>query len=121
MFHIHVASVSCGSRKSRSGCRICCNGQASVPNVLTVSDGLPLFCLGAAYVSHICCKWFIQMLHIFHTNVASASSRCCIYFAMATHVFSSCFKHMLQVFQLLWAYVAIPLDVAKVDLVLHMK
>jgi hypothetical protein len=40
---------------------------------------------------------------------------------MATHVFSSCFKHMLQVFQLLWAYVAIPLDVAKVDLVLHMK
>jgi hypothetical protein len=39
---------------------------------------------------------------------------------MATHVLSLCFRRMLQVFQLFQAYVAIPLDVAKVDLMLHM-
>ena len=88
-----------------------CNGytrmlQAAVPNVSAVLDG--------------CCMCFIWVLHIFYTYVASVSfgcficfntyvasvsSRCCIYFAMATHVFPSCFKHMLQVFQLFWTYV----------------
>ena len=110
VFHVDVA-------KSRSGCCICCNGytrmlQAFVPNVLAISDG--------------CCTCFICVLHMFHTYVASVSSECCIYFhtyvesvssrccvcfAMSTHVFPSCFERMLQMF---------PLDIAKIDLVLHM-
>jgi hypothetical protein len=66
-----------------------------------------VFYLGVAYV-------ITHMLQVF-------LSRCCICFAMATHVFFrvsdvcckcfNCFGHMLQIF---------PLDVAKVDLVLHM-
>ena len=58
------------------------------------------------YVSHICCKCFIWMLHMF---------------AMAnTHVFSQCFKHMLQVFQLFRTYVAsVSSKCYKLDLVLH--
>jgi hypothetical protein len=53
--------------------------------------------MGVAYVSHLCCKCW--MLHMFHTYVASVSSRCHI-FAIAIYVFSSCFKRMLQVFQM---------------------
>jgi hypothetical protein len=106
---------------------MCCNGythmlQASVPNVSAISD--------------VCCTCFIWVLHMFHTYVASVSSECCI-----------CFTHMLQVFHLYATYVLqwlhtcfprvlgiyfkcfnyfecmlqmFPLDVAKVDLALHM-
>jgi hypothetical protein len=84
-----------------------------------------LFQTHVASVLSGCCTCFthmlqvfhLLMLHMFHTYVASVSSRCCICFAMATHVFSwcckcfNCFGRMLQVFYL---------DVAKVDLVLHM-
>ena len=37
-----------------------------------------VFYLDVAYVSHICCKCFIRMLHMFHTHAASVLSRCCI-------------------------------------------
>jgi hypothetical protein len=124
---MHVASVSCGCYKSRSGYFIYCNSythmlEASVPNVSAVSDGcctrfiwvLYMFHTYVASVSSGCCKYF-------HTYVVSVSSRCCICFAMATLVFSSCFRRMLQVFQLFRTYVAhVSLDVAKADLVLHM-
>jgi len=85
--------------------------QMYVPHVLS----------GCSYVSHLCCKCFNRMLHMFHTYVACVSSRYCICFAMAKHVFSrvsdvccKCFNYlgcMLEMF---------PLDVAKVVLVLHM-
>jgi hypothetical protein len=39
------------------------------------------------------------MLQVFHPDVAY------VFTHMATHVFSSCFKHMLQVFQLFRTYV----------------
>jgi hypothetical protein len=111
VFHMHVASVSCGCCKIRI-LHICCNGytcmlQASIPKVSAISN--------------ICCPVFIWVLHMFHTYVASVlsgcyiyfhtyvasvSSRCCIHFEMATHVFLSCFRHMLQVSQLFWVYVA---------------
>jgi hypothetical protein len=55
------------------------------------------------------------VLHMFHTYIASVSFGCCICFthnmqcyicfAMATHVFSSCFRRMLQVFQLFQTYI----------------
>jgi hypothetical protein len=62
-FHMHVASVSCGYCKSRSGCCICCNSytrilETSVPNVLSIS-------------SDVYCKCVIWMLHMFHIYVAS--------------------------------------------------
>jgi hypothetical protein len=56
-------------------------------------------------------KCFIRMLYVFHTYVASILSRCCIYSAITTYVFPWCFICTLQVFHL---------DVAKVDLMLHM-
>jgi hypothetical protein len=82
-----------------------------------------------AMVVHICFNYIFQMFYLFQTSVATG---CCIYivfqlfsyicckcfhldfvmFAMATHMFSSflvfcnCFRHMLQLFQLFWTYVA---------------
>jgi hypothetical protein len=64
---------------------------------------LHVFYLRVAYVSNLCCKYFIWVLHMLHTYVASVPSGCCICFQ---HVFLSCFRHMLQVFQLFWTYVA---------------
>jgi hypothetical protein len=93
---MHVASVSCGCCKSRSGCCICCNGytrmlQASVPNVSAVSDG--------------CCTCFIWVLHMFYTYVASVLSRCCICFTLmlqvfhtdVVYVFNMCFPRVSNV------------------------
>jgi hypothetical protein len=44
-----------------------------------------VFYVDVAYLSHICCKYFIGMLHMFHTyvatvfsNVSSMSDICCI-------------------------------------------
>jgi hypothetical protein len=109
---MHVASVSCGCCKSRSGYCICCNGytrmlQMSVPNGSAVFRRmLHMFYLGVAYISHF-------MLQVFHPDIAYASHIRCkcfismlICFAMATHVFSSCFRRMMQVFQLFQTYVA---------------
>jgi hypothetical protein len=102
---MHVASVSCGCCKSRSRCCICCNGytcmlQVSIPNVSAVSDVWYMrVYLGVAYVSHLCCKCFIRMLHMFHIDVA--------YILQWLHTyFFSCFWRMLQVFQLFRTYVA---------------
>jgi len=106
-----VASVSCGCCKSRTRCCICCNGYTPMlfqmfQLIQTCSKYfswfrrmLHVFYLCVAYVSHLCCKCFIRMLHMF-------SHICCICFAMATHVFFSCFRCMLQVFQLFRTYVA---------------
>jgi hypothetical protein len=106
---MYVANVSCGCCKVYHDF-ICCNGytlQASVLNVSVVLNGCcTCFYLGVAYVSHLRCKCFIRMLHMFSHNVAGVSSRCCICFPMATHVFPSCFTCMLQVFQLFQTYVA---------------
>ena len=112
MFHLDVACVLSGCCKSRSGCCTCCNGythmlQASVSNASVVSDGwctcfiwvLHIFHTYVAIISSACCIYF-------HTYVASVSYRCCICFAIATHMFPSCFRCMLQVFQLFRTYVA---------------
>jgi hypothetical protein len=66
---------------------------------------LQVFHLDVAYVSYICCKCFIWMLHMFsiHTCFPGISDVCCKCF--------NCFRCMLQVFHL---------NVVKVDLVLHM-
>jgi hypothetical protein len=70
------------------------------------------------YVARVLSKCCIY-LEVFHPDVAYVShmlqvfsSGCCTCSAMATHVFPWCFIRMLQVFYL---------DVAKVDLVLHMS
>ena len=104
VFHVDVAYVA----MAIDVCYKCI-----VPNVLAVSDVCcKCFFLRVTYVSHICCKCLIRMLHMFHTYVASVSSGCCICFAMATHVFSfNYFGCKLQVFHL---------NIAKVDMVLHM-
>ena len=72
MFYKHVASVSYGYCKSRSGCCICCNGctcmlHMSIPKVSSVSLDVCCKCvyLDVAYISHICCKYFILMLCMF--------------------------------------------------------
>jgi hypothetical protein len=49
-----------------------------------------MFRLGVAYVSHLCCKCFIWVLHMFHTYIASVSSGRCICFQ---HIFLDiCYK-----------------------------
>ena len=71
VFCRYVASVLYRCCKSRSKCCICCNGctlmlQTSAPNVSSVFSDVCCKCvyLDVAYVSHICCKFFIWMLHI---------------------------------------------------------
>jgi hypothetical protein len=124
MFHIHVTSVSCECCKSKLEYYICCNGytrmlQAHVLNVSAVSDG--------------CCTCFIWVLHIFYSCVASVSSGCCIcfhtYVASVSFRGCICFAMAAHVFQMYIASVStvldvcckcFPLDVTKVDLILHM-
>jgi hypothetical protein len=73
------------------------------------------------YVSHIYCKFFICMLHLFYTYIASVLSECCIYLQWLIHIYFprvldvrckcfNCFRRMLQMFHL---------NIIKVDLVLH--
>jgi hypothetical protein len=70
---------------------------------------LHVFYLGVAYVSHLCCKCFIRMLHMFHTYDASVSS--------ILYVFCNGYTHVFLVFK---TYVAnVSLRYCKVDLVLH--
>jgi hypothetical protein len=83
MLQAHVSSVSYGCCKIRSGCYICCNDcrrmlQVSFLNVSSVFSDVCCKCvyLDIAYVSHIYCKFFIWMLHIF---------------AIILQVFSMCF------------------------------
>jgi hypothetical protein len=118
MFHVDVASVSCGCCKSRAGCRICCNGctrmlQAFVLNVSVVFPDVSCKCvyLVITYVSHICCKCFyLDVVYVLHG------------FQMFVRCFCKCFKCILQMFHL-------PLDVyckllhsyvSKEDRVLHL-
>jgi hypothetical protein len=79
-----------------------------------------LFQTDVARILSRCCICFTLML--FHPDVAydfthmlqMFLSRCCICFAMATHMFPSCFKSMLQVFQLFWTQLQMfPLHVSK--------
>jgi hypothetical protein len=80
--------------------------RASVPNVLVVSDGCcTCVYLGVAYTHFYVASVSSGCCICFHAYVSSVSSRCCICVAMATHVFPSCFKYMLQVFQLFHTYV----------------
>jgi hypothetical protein len=57
--------------------------QASVPNVSAVFPDVCCKCiyLNVAYVSHICCKCFVYMLHMFY-------------------LVSECFQVFLQVFHM---------------------
>jgi hypothetical protein len=86
---------------------------------------LQLFQTDVAHVLSGCCICFTHMLQVVYPDVAYFFTQMLQVFhldgayVLATHVFPSCFRRMLQVFQLFRAYVAIPLDVAKVDLVLH--
>jgi hypothetical protein len=102
---------SCGCCKSRSRCCICYNGythmlQVSVPNVSAVLDRCCMCLIWVLYMFHTyVASVSFQCCICFHTYVTSVLSRCCICFAMTTHVFPSCFRHMLQVFQLFRTYV----------------
>jgi hypothetical protein len=105
MFSRYVASVSYGCCKSRSRCYICCNGytrmlQASVSNVSSVFQTyvacvfiwmLQVFYLDVVYVSYICCKYFIWMLHIFVNGF---------------QVFCKCFGCICKCFSCFRTYVA---------------
>ena len=66
------------------------------------------------------CKCFIWMLHMFHTYVASVSSRCRICFAMATHVFLVFPTYVASVLTVSYVCCKCFINVAKVDLMLHM-
>jgi hypothetical protein len=111
IFQRYVASVSYGCCKSRSRCCICCNGNTCMlqTSVLNVSFIFHVSCkcvyLDVAYVSYICCKRFIWMLHML-----AVAFKC---FSGVSNLYCKCFcfRHILQVFHL---------DVAKVDRVLHM-
>jgi hypothetical protein len=87
MFQRFVASVS-------YGCCICCNGytcmlQVYVPNVLSVSQTyVASVNLNVAYVSRICCKCLIWMLHMLAT-----AFKC-------FRAFYKCFRRMLQEFRI---------------------
>ena len=83
VFHMHVASVSCGCCKSRSGCCIC-----------------------FAMAIHVCCKRLFQMFQLFHMHVASVScgccksrSGCCILQWLYTYVASFCSKHFISFYR----------------------
>jgi hypothetical protein len=112
MFQRYVVSISYGCCKSRSECCIYCNSytrmlQTSVPNVSSVFRCmLQVFFLDVAYVPHkyvasvlsrcrICLQWLSSVFQVFQI--------CCKSF--------SCFGRILQVFRL---------NVAKVDMGLHM-
>jgi hypothetical protein len=109
VFQRYVASVSYGCCKcNRSGCCICCNGytpmlQAFVPNVSSVFSYVCCKCvyLDVAYVSHIYCKCFLWMLHMFCNGFSNVSMCFCKYFGC-----------MFQVFHL-------SSDISKVDRMLH--
>jgi hypothetical protein len=98
VFHLVVASVSCGCCKSRLGCCLCCNGctcmlQEFVSNVSAIFPDVCCKCvyLDVAYFSHICCKCFMWMLRMFY--MVFKCFTCFIY--LQTHVASvasGCFK-----------------------------
>jgi hypothetical protein len=117
---MHVASVSCGCCKSRSGCYICCNGyihmlQASVLNVSPVSD----FCSTCfIWVLHMfssgCYICFTYMLQVFYLDGAYILQLLHMCFPRVSDICCKCFNYfgrMLQMFSL---------DVIKVDLMLYM-
>ena len=61
-----------------------------------------------------CCICFTHMLQVFHLDVAYV-------FQWLHACFPGVFRRMLQLFQLFWTYVEVfCLDVARVDMVLHM-
>jgi hypothetical protein len=97
---MYITSVSHGCCKSRSRCCICYNDytrmlQMSVLNFsFVIRRMLKGVYLDVAYVSRICWKRFIWMLHIFATVF-----KC-------YQVFCKCFKCMLQVFKLFQTYIA---------------
>ena len=101
MFQRYVASVSFGCYKSILECCICCNGytcmlQAYVPNVSSVFRRMLQMCLfDVAYVSHICCKCFIWMLHMFHTYGVSVCSKYFICFILMLHSSVLCCKYFV--------------------------
>ena len=110
MFHLDVASVSCGCCKSRSRCYICCNGctrmlQASVSNVSSI-------------FLHVCCKYgyvdvayvFTHMLRVFYLMLRM--------FAMVFKCFSYVFASVSSAFRRMFE--PLHLDVSKVDQLLHM-
>ena len=107
LFHLDLACMF------SSGCCICCCGyirmlQVYVPNVSSIFSnvGCKCVCLDVIYISHICCKCFIWMLHMFCNDFLVFLQ------VFETHVssVSSVYTRMLQVFQL---------DVLKVDWMLH--
>jgi hypothetical protein len=112
MFQRYVASVSYECSKSRSGCCICYNGythmlQVSVPNVSSVFSDVCCKCvyLDVAYVSHICCKCFIWILHMFcngFSNIFRCFCKCfrCVFYLsldVFANVSSGCFKSRIGI------------------------
>jgi hypothetical protein len=62
-----------------------------------------------AMTIHVCCKRLFQMFQLFQMDVVHVLSGCCIYFTVVLQVFhpdvAYVFTHMLQVFHLEVAYV----------------
>jgi hypothetical protein len=69
-----------------------------------------VFILDVAYISRICCKCFILILHMLAPTFQVFSDVLQVFQTYVASV-SAVFRHVLQMFYL---------DVAKVDLVLHM-
>jgi hypothetical protein len=72
MLQVYISNVSDVCCKSRSEYCICCNSctcmlQASIPNVSSVFLDVCRNCvyLDVAYVSHICCNYFIWIFRMF--------------------------------------------------------
>ena len=116
MFRMDVAKVDRNGAYAAMAIHACCKSLFQKFR-LFLGHILQVFYLDVAYVSHICCKCFIWILHtlatackcfrrmlqVLQTYVASVSDVCCKCF--------SCLRRILQVFHL---------DIVKVDLVLHM-
>jgi len=116
MFQRYVTSVSYGCYKSRSRCCTCCNGctrmlQALVLNVSSV-------------FSDVCCKFiYLDVAYVFTHMIQ-------VFYLKVVYVYNGfkCFQVFLQVFQTHVSNVSfifrnmlqlLPLDVLKLDRVLH--
>jgi hypothetical protein len=99
VFHRYVVIVSYGCYKSRSRCCICCNGLYVCCKGLFLMFHLcfriyvaSVFYLDVTYVSQVCCKCFIWILHMFCNGFQTFSGFFLVFQTYVASVASRCFK-----------------------------
>jgi hypothetical protein len=96
VFHANVAKVDQDVAHVAIVVHICCKLMFPPFHLFFPDVRCKCVYLDVAYVSHIYCKCFIYMLHMFHIYIVNVLSTCCICFTMAF----KCFYVFLQVFYL---------------------